>query len=404
MKRAFISYATSDGREVAYRLRAELDSKGVPCFLADAEIGAGINIVQSLEDELRSAPVLIPIVTPHYNDSTWTTLERSAFLFLNSADSLRDIIPVIVGEDTPVPALLAPLRHERVIKLEDLTEVADRIAPRLRSILTQSPAGNFNAFGRKYGVREIIVVENATGAKQYANLGRGAAVYFSQHVQRNFRIGLASANTTYNFIKQIEPFRLQMNAYPVSLNVTPEMTSVLSSYATLIELWNRNPDCIPHSVSTPAFFTNLEERAVLESRADVRATLNHIRNLNMAFYSCGSFGPGSSYDVVQRFINEYLDRNFDPRELEERGACGEINWHPYSIDGEPVDHPLAESVGFLGLEDLRKLAALQDRHMVLIAGGRHKVAPILGALRGRFLNILVTDQATLEAVITLDYR
>ena len=36
------------------------------------------------------------------------------------------------------------------------------------------------------------------------------------------------------------------------------------------------------------------------------------------------------------------------------------------------------------------------------AGGAAKVRPILGALRGRLVTILVTDQRTAEAVLALD--
>jgi DNA-binding transcriptional regulator LsrR (DeoR family) len=39
---------------------------------------------------------------------------------------------------------------------------------------------------------------------------------------------------------------------------------------------------------------------------------------------------------------------------------------------------------------------------IAVAEGPAKVAPILGALRGRLLKTLVTDVATAEAVVALD--
>jgi deoxyribonucleoside regulator len=122
----------------------------------------------------------------------------------------------------------------------------------------------------------------------------------------------------------------------------------------------------------------------------------------MAFYSCGSFGPGSSYGVVQEYVNRFIDPNFDPAQLDELGACGEVNWHPYSINGDIISHPVPYSFGFIDLPTLQRLSRRIDRYMVLVAGGSQKVAPIVGALRGGFANVLITDERTLEAVTELD--
>jgi DNA-binding transcriptional regulator LsrR (DeoR family) len=193
-----------------------------------------------------------------------------------------------------------------------------------------------------------------------------------------------------------------MDAYPVSFNVVPELTSVMSSYAALIELWQRNPECRAHAVNFPSFFASEAERTAFENRPDVRALISQVRDVNMAFYSCGSFGPGSSYGVVREYINRFIDPDFDPAQLYQLGACGEVNWHPYSLDGEIINHPVPYSFGFIDLATLRKLSCRRDRYMVLVAGGPQKVEPIVGALRGGFLNVLVTDKRTLQEVGELD--
>ena len=37
-----------------------------------------------------------------------------------------------------------------------------------------------------------------------------------------------------------------------------------------------------------------------------------------------------------------------------------------------------------------------------IAGGSDKVAPILGAIRGNLINVLVSDEQTIQSVLALD--
>lgn len=254
----------------------------------------------------------------------------------------------------------------------------------------------------RFGLRDAVVVPAATGDSLYHELGKGAAEYFSRNVSRNFRIGFACANSIHSMVKRIKPFRLGLDAYPISFNVVPELTSVMSSYAALIELWMRNPECRAHAINLPSFFLSEAERHQFESRRDVQAVLRQVRDLNMAFYSCGGFGPGSSFDVVRSYINEFIDPHFDPAELRQLGACGEINWHPFTSTGEIVPHAVPYSFGYVDLGTLKRLALQGDRHMVLVAGGPQKIHAILGALRGGFQNVLVTDEGTLNAVATLD--
>lgn len=258
------------------------------------------------------------------------------------------------------------------------------------------------ALTEKYSLRDLVVVPGASGDALYENLGAGSANYFRSHVQRNFQVGFSCANTIHTMVRHIEPFRLAMDAYPISFNVVPELTSVMSSYAALIELWQRNPDCRAHAVNFPSFFTSEEERAAFESRPDVRALIGQVRDVNMAFYSCGAFGPGTSYGVVKEYINRFIDATFDPTQLYEAGACGEVNWHPYASSGQIITHPVPYSFGFVDLATFRELSRRRDRHMVLVAGGTQKVEPILGALRGGFLNVLITDESTLRAVAESD--
>lgn len=258
------------------------------------------------------------------------------------------------------------------------------------------------SFAERHKLKSVVVVAAASGPELYTNLGQGAAKYLVEHAQRNFRVGLACANTIYHMVRSLPDFRVKLSAYPISFNLEPEMTNVLSAYATLIELWNRNPECTPFAVPIPPFYTSDSERRILESRPDARKILKQINDLNMGFYSCGYFGPGSSFDIHLKLINDYLAPDFALSDLEKLGAVGEINLNPFTLTGEQIGHPVTHSFEMLPLSRLRVLAAMPDRHMVMVAGGPHKVASILGALRGRYLNVLITDEQTLSAVVALD--
>jgi DNA-binding transcriptional regulator LsrR (DeoR family) len=88
---------------------------------------------------------------------------------------------------------------------------------------------------------------------------------------------------------------------------------------------------------------------------------------------------------------------FSARELQslsDRGAVGDICLRFFDADGAPVVTPLDERVIAIELADLARV----DR-VVGIAGGRRKLPAIRGALRGRRINVLITDRGSAERLV-----
>jgi DNA-binding transcriptional regulator LsrR (DeoR family) len=84
------------------------------------------------------------------------------------------------------------------------------------------------------------------------------------------------------------------------------------------------------------------------------------------------------------------------RELRAADAVGELLISPFDIDGRLVGASLrSRTIAF----DPRNLSGVATT--IGVATGAAKVAPILGTLRGGFLNVLVTDIETAEAVAAL---
>jgi DNA-binding transcriptional regulator LsrR (DeoR family) len=91
------------------------------------------------------------------------------------------------------------------------------------------------------------------------------------------------------------------------------------------------------------------------------------------------------------------------RRLRQLGVVGEINYQPFDAAGRVVDRPelraLMRRVLSVDAERLRALSRRDDRHVVAIAGGRAKLEAVRGALAGRFLNVLVTDEEVAAALV-----
>jgi DNA-binding transcriptional regulator LsrR (DeoR family) len=110
-------------------------------------------------------------------------------------------------------------------------------------------------------------------------------------------------------------------------------------------------------------------------------------------------GPGSSYDIATPYIRKYIQPTFRRQELIDAGAVAEINLFPFSSDGTPVPHRLATLCACLNLTRIQALSRDHQRDMVLIAGGRRKTNAILAALKGGYLNVLVTDTHSAREIL-----
>jgi len=79
--------------------------------------------------------------------------------------------------------------------------------------------------------------------------------------------------------------------------------------------------------------------------------------------------------------------------LAERGAVGDICLRYFDAQGQPVLEEDEEFVVSVALPKLRSI------HRVLgLAGGQNKVQAIRGALKGGYLDILITDLDTAQAL------
>jgi DNA-binding transcriptional regulator LsrR (DeoR family) len=91
------------------------------------------------------------------------------------------------------------------------------------------------------------------------------------------------------------------------------------------------------------------------------------------------------------------------RRLRALGVVGEINYHPFDREGRLVERrelrPLTQRVLAVPPERLRELSARYGKLVIAVAGGPDKREAILGAMRGRFANVLVTDEGSAEALL-----
>ncbi len=121
----------------------------------------------------------------------------------------------------------------------------------------------------------------------------------------------------------------------------------------------------------------------------VRMAMEQFDRVTTALVGIGALEPSKLLaDSGNRFSMEELE------ELRARGAVGDVVLRFFDANGAPVESPLNQRVISMHLDQLRRV----DR-CIGVAGGQRKYQAILGAIRGRWVNVLVTDLLTARRLI-----
>jgi DNA-binding transcriptional regulator LsrR (DeoR family) len=140
---------------------------------------------------------------------------------------------------------------------------------------------------------------------------------------------------------------------------------------------------------------------IVESEETVRALLNnqHIRQAietgrrcSIALLGVGTTDP--------QYSSLYQGGHISLEQLEAlraAGAVGDVSGHHFDINGHAPEIAFHNYLVGIARDDLLMIPTRLG-----VAGGQPKVRPILGALRGGFVNMLVTDSGTAAQVLALD--
>lgn len=137
----------------------------------------------------------------------------------------------------------------------------------------------------------------------------------------------------------------------------------------------------------PVVADSVEEKRALCGQRLYQSVERVAREAEAAFVGVGR---------IDRRANLFQDHFISKVELDELlagEAVGELLGWPLSRDGRVIDCSITRRMTSLPLEILR------DRPLVAVAGGRAKGTAILAALRGGWLQGLVTDEGAARAII-----
>lgn len=276
-----------------------------------------------------------------------------------------------------ISRLLAQAREEGIVKI--VVTPPTGIYATLETLIEQ-----------KYAIEEIIITDvPAPDSPQIIarELGAAAANYLLRVINQNDVIGVSWGYTLRGMVTALEPKNFP-NVRIVQMTGGIGKPESESHATELCHKLARTLSCKLALLPAPGVVHSKQTREVYLMDEHVRTAINLLPSITLAFVGIGSL---NSYSITVR--DETILTQTDLDEAIANGAVGDIALRFIDAKGRPVKCELSKRI--IGI-DLKSL--LQIPRVVGVAGGANKIEPIRAAMRGKLIDVLITDQATAEAL------
>lgn len=233
------------------------------------------------------------------------------------------------------------------------------------------------------GLDKVIIAPDKTNISRQINVGRRAVAYLESVVKNGDIIGFSWGNTIFSMTSLLNKTRDFVDATVVQLcgGVSDLQNNIYSSEIAknFSKAWGAKafaPVC-------PALVDSRQLKEMFLSETNVSKVMELAYDANVALITMGSYGQQNALCRAGYLSEEEMFR------LIEKGAVGDICAHIIDGEGNICDRELDERTVSVPLEKIK-----EKKRRIGVAVGQSKVECICAAIRGKIINVLITDEET----------
>lgn len=244
---------------------------------------------------------------------------------------------------------------------------------------------------KKFGVKRVIVVENSglSEIELKSKLGQAAASYLLEIIKDGDILGVAWGTTVNEVInhlpskanKKVEVVQITGGIHKLSVNLNCHDIARRLAFRFGVE---------PHLLYAPAIVDSKESRELFLNESAIKKTTQYFDRISIALVGIGALYP----QIISTLIKTGHISKKDLQSLQEVGAMGDVFSHFFDIHGRICDSSLSGRLIAMPVQSLLKVP-----YSIGVAGGKLKSDAIFGALKGKLINILVTDSSAAERIL-----
>jgi DNA-binding transcriptional regulator LsrR (DeoR family) len=311
-------------------------------------------------------------------DTSEELLVRIAWLYYKDQLTQAEIAHKFDISRVKVSRLLTEARERRLVEI-NIPAAANLQLDRERELRTL------------FHLHDVTIVPSSRQGDELRRvLAQRAATYFQSIVHEDLRVGLGMGRTL-SYLPDF--FRSNNNSFGCTfVEMVGGTARTSTGFDTYNISWKMAQLCTGEAehVTTPVVVDTPSVREILMKDRSIASVIDHAAQVNVAL-----LGVGVVDDDCTLLQMGYLDAR-GLKQLRALGAVGDILGRFYDREGHLVPHDINKRVIGIELAHLRKIPLV-----VAIAGGLQKTGAILGALRGGYVKVLITDHETACAVLEM---
>jgi len=244
----------------------------------------------------------------------------------------------------------------------------------------------------KYSLKDSVVVPYLSDGDNLLrrSFAKAGASYLERIISQynNSIVGLGWGNTTAYLADYFDSLPIKTKVEVVSL-IGNLMTNVAMNPYIIAEKIANKLDAPFYNIWAPAITQSKERAEIFKSEPWINCVLQKASKANIILFSVGEVSPSASLFKMGYLSSDELKR------LREKGAVGDILSRFFNAQGDLVDDEIHERVISVPIDKLRDTGKI----VIGIAGGPSKLNAIQGALNGKYINVLITDEETAEKLL-----
>lgn len=301
---------------------------------------------------------------------------------------------------------IARMYHEQGMRQAQIAEELHVSQPRVSRLLKRAaeigivrttvsePDGVFTDLERRieeaFGLEQAVVVDPGMDGNELRAIGSAAAAYLEATLTGGDRIGISSWSASLlETVGALRPSSTKVAESVVQLvggngesRVQVEANRLLTRLAAATK-------AEPVFLSAPGVLGSAAARESLTTDPSFLSVSLQWQNLTMALVGIGTVEPSPLLRSSGNALSEG-----DQQQLGVEGAVGDVCLRFFDAGGEPVATEFDERVVGIDPDTLRAIP-----RRVAVAGGARKATAIKAALRGGWVNAVITDLATARLLL-----
>lgn len=244
----------------------------------------------------------------------------------------------------------------------------------------------------RFQMKHIVVVPSSNELeKSKAQMGIAAAELVQTLLKDSLKIGISRGSTLYHLVNHIREERRFLELEVVQLVGGTGAINLNTDGLELARALSSKLNADSCVLQAPLIVQSRELREMLIKEPHISYALNRAREVDIALLGVGTNHPENS----SFFRAGFLDKEQSRRLLLD-GAVGDICGTQLDKDGNIFHAEINDRIVCIEAETLLSIPL-----RICVGGGAQKAEPILGAMRGGFINSLVTDEDAALSILSL---